>query len=146
MTEAEQLLIERACERLITAYSHLIDGGEAARVADLFTADGVWESADARFDGGPAIAQAFSRRQANAGRRSRHVCTNVAVEVGSADEATGHCYFTLYRVDGVEAGRPAHTTTPAMVGDYADRFVRTADGWRFAHRRASAAFLEDNRE
>jgi hypothetical protein len=27
-----------------------------------------------------------------------------------------------------------------IVGDYHDRLVRTADGWRIAHRRATAAF------
>jgi ketosteroid isomerase-like protein len=146
MTETDRLVIERACERLIAAYGHLIDGGEAARVADLFTADGVWESPEARFDGRDAIGEAFSRRQANASRRSRHVCTNVAVEVVSPDEATARCYFTLYRADGIDPGRPASTTVPVMVGDYVDRFVRTSDGWRFAQRRASVAFLEGHRE
>jgi hypothetical protein len=135
--------VERAYSRLVSAYSHRIDFGEAARVADLFTEDGVWESAEATMRGREQIAAGFGRRQANTGRRSRHVCTNLAVvSLVSEDEAEAVCYFTLYRADGVDGDRAAPLDgEPVIVGDYHDRLVRTADdGWRFAHRRAVAAF------
>jgi hypothetical protein len=41
MDETARLLAERACERLVTQYCHLVDHGEAARVgqnADVPTA------------------------------------------------------------------------------------------------------------
>jgi ketosteroid isomerase-like protein len=133
---------ERACERLIVAYTHLIDFGEAARVAELFTEDGVWESAEATMRSRDEIAAGFARRQDNTGRRSRHVCTNVAVDLISATEAAGVCYFTLYRADGVDPAAVAPLEGPAIVGEYHDRFVRTDDGWRIAHRRATAAFVK----
>jgi len=85
-------MIERECERLIVAYSHMIDFGHAGNVADLFTADGVWESAERHLDGGDAIAASFRARQANTGRRSRHVCTNVAIDVLGPDTAKGVSY------------------------------------------------------
>jgi hypothetical protein len=135
----EQLLIERACERLIVAYSHFIDFGEAGRVGELFTADGVWESPEATMRGQEQVTAGFGRRQANAGRRSRHVCTNVAIDIVGPDEAKGVCYFSLYRADGVGEGA-APLDGPVMVGEYRDRFVRTADGWRIAHRVASVGF------
>ena len=140
MDDLERLLAERACESLIVSYSHLIDFGEAGRVAELFTDDGIWESAETTMRGREQIAAGFGRRQANTGRRSRHVCTNVAIDVESATEAQGVCYFTLYRADNVE-GPVASVEGPEMVGEYRDRFVRTADGWRIAHRRATAGFL-----
>ena len=140
MDASERLSIERACERLVVAYSHLIDFGEAGRVGELFTEDGVWESAEATMRGRQQITAGFGRRQANAGRRSRHVCTNIAVDVVSAVEATGVCYFSLYRADGVD-GPVAPLDGPAIVGDYRDRFVRTEEGWRIAHRAANAAFV-----
>lgn len=130
----------RDCESLVVAYSHHIDMDEAAKVAALFTEDGVWESAEATMEGRDQIAAAFEQRQANAGRRSRHVCTNVAVTLTSADTADGLCYFTLYRADGVE-GAVVFDTVPAMVGEYRDRFRRTSDGWRIAHRTATAGFI-----
>jgi ketosteroid isomerase-like protein len=140
MDDVERLLIERECERLIVAYSHLIDMGEAARVAELFTEDGVWESADATMRGRAQIHAGFGRRQDNTARRSRHVCTNVAVAVTSATEATGLCYFTLYRADGVDTAT-APVEGPEIVGEYRDAFVRTDDGWRIARRTASAGFV-----
>src|SRR5512143_164907 len=106
-------MIERACERLIVAYSHMIDFGEAGNVADLFTDDGVWESSERHLDGSAQIAASFQARQANTGRRSRHVCTNVAIDVSGPDAATGVSYYTLYREDDVES-ETAELDGPAM--------------------------------
>ncbi|HEX9888213.1 MAG TPA: nuclear transport factor 2 family protein [Nitriliruptorales bacterium] len=136
MTELDVIGIERACERLVIAYTHLVDGGEAAAVADLFAPDGVWSFGDERCEGREAIRSAFARRQAS-DRTSRHVCTNLRVDVVDADHASGVVYVTLYRFDGPGPASP----DPVMVGDYRDRFVRTADGWRFDQRHATAVFV-----
>ena len=136
----DELSAIHACERLIVAYTHLIDMGEAAKVAELFTDDGVWESAEATMEGREQIAAGFGRRQANTGRRSRHVCTNVSVTLTSSDRAEGLCYFTLYRADDVDAA-VVFDTVPTMVGEYRDRFRRTPDGWRIEHRTATAGFI-----
>lgn len=39
----EQLLAERACERLVLGFAHRLDLGEPPTVAELFTEDGIWE-------------------------------------------------------------------------------------------------------
>ena len=141
MTEPmERALIERECERLIVAYSHYIDFGDAARVAELFTDDGVWQSPEARLAGRTAIERAFTQRQANTGRRSRHVCTNIAIDVVAPERATGVCYFTLYRADAVE-GKTAPVEGPEIVGEYRDTYVLTPDGWRISERIASTGFV-----
>lgn len=140
MNDLDRVLIERECEALIVAYSHLIDFGEAGRVGDLFTDDGVWQSSEARLDGRAAIGNAFARRQGNTGRRSRHVCTNIAIDVVSNTEANGLCYFTLWRADDVE-GQVARVGGPEMVGEYRDTFVRTDSGWRIQRRIATAGFM-----
>jgi SnoaL-like domain len=57
-----RLLDERACERLIIDYTHLVDFGEAARIADLFMTDGVWEAGGLRMDGQDAIRARASWR------------------------------------------------------------------------------------
>lgn len=145
MDDLARFTIERACEQLIVAYSHLIDFGEAGRVGELFSDDGVWESAEARMGSRVEITAGFGRRQANAERRSRHVCTNVAIDVVSPTEANGVCYFTLYRADGVK-GPVAPVEGPEMVGQYRDRFVLTPDGWRIAYRKAEAAFIRPPRK
>lgn len=138
-----RLLDERACERLVIDYTHHVDSGEAARIADLFTADGVWEAEGIRMDGQDAIRAGFGARQGVTRRTSRHVCTNVAITLTGPDEATGLSYLINYRHDSRTgtAELPAPIGHPKFVGEYHDRFVRTADGWRIAHRRCTLAFV-----
>lgn len=141
MEPIERLLIERECERLIYAYCHVVDHGEAARVADLFAEDGVWASPEATREGREAIRKAFQARQDNAGRMSRHVCSTPLVEVVDADHATAVTYLTLYRHDGAPGRRVSPLDgLPEFVGEYRDAFVRTADGWRFGRRDFVGAF------
>jgi hypothetical protein len=141
MTDLEKLLIERECERLIYLYCHWTDHGEAARVADLFTEDGVWISADRTMNGRSAILTGFRARQTNERRMSRHVCTTPVIDVVDADTADGVVYLTLYRHDG-EAGRATSPTqAPSMIGEYRDRFVRTAAGWRIQRREIQISFI-----
>jgi uncharacterized protein (TIGR02246 family) len=138
MDDLFRLGAEHACAALITRYTHLVDEGRASEVADLFTPDGVWASPESTFDGRDAIRAAFLRRE-KSGRRSRHVCTNVAVDVEDEAKATGLCYLTLYRTDA--EGMPARGTTPDLIGVYRDRFTRTEDGWRFASRLTEVTFV-----
>jgi SnoaL-like domain len=51
MDGLERLLIERDCTRLSVDYGRLVDFGQAARVADLFTEDGLCELSAGRFEG-----------------------------------------------------------------------------------------------
>jgi uncharacterized protein (TIGR02246 family) len=143
MDPVARLLAERACERLMTDYTRFVDFGEASRIADLFTVDGVWEAEGVRMDGRDAIRAGFSARQGVERRTSRHVCTNIAVDVLGPDEAQALSYLVNFRHDsrtGI-AERPAPVDHPKFVGEYHDRFVRTANGWQFLHRRCDLAFL-----
>jgi len=140
MDDLQRLLIERACERLMAEYCHLVDHGQAARVADLFTENGVWSSPRTTMAGRPAIRDGFRRRQDRADRASRHVCCNPLTEVQDETHASGVIYLTLYRHDG-EAGEPITPMAAlAAVGEYRDVFVRTAEGWRFERRDFVASF------
>jgi ketosteroid isomerase-like protein len=140
MDDVERSVAERACERLVYEYCHLIDLGTADRVHELFTDDGVWEAGRIVMTGIEEIREGFGRR-AEMSRTSRHVCTNVVINVLSEDSAEGVSYVTLYRHDGEGDGPAPTNDQPVMVGHYADRFARTEDGWRIAHRRAEIAFM-----
>lgn len=141
MDATERMLIERECERLVTLYCHYVDHGEAARIADLFTKDGVWSGPGARMEGEDQVRKGFQARQDNKARMSRHVCNNLLVDVIDEDHATGTVYLTLYRHDGDEDRSFSPIEGPALVGEYQDRFVRTAEGWRFAERVTTASFV-----
>ena len=137
-----RLADERACERLIVRYTHLVDFGRAPEIADLFTDDGVWRTDDFEMRGRDEILAGFGRRQGVTRRQSRHVCTNVLIEV-DGDRATGLCYLVNYRHDSEtgEAEKPAPADVPKFVGEYHDTFRRTEDGWRFVDRYCDMAFV-----
>jgi phosphopantetheinyl transferase len=132
--EHQRALIEDECRRLVLRYAHMIDFGDAAQVGTLFARDAVWESEYARKSGLEDIQASFSSRQEKTHRKARHVCTNILIDVESDTEASGTTYVLLYRFD--ENGRAKDVIRgPRMIGEYQDRFVRTADGWRFANRK-----------
>ena len=141
MESIDQLLIERECERLVTAYCHYVDHGEAEKIADLFSDDGIWRGPGVEMNGIEEVRKGFTARQANAGRMSRHVCNNLLIDVVDEDNATGTVYLTLYRHDGDVQRRTSPLEGPDLVGEYRDRFVRTEAGWRFAERDTKVSFL-----
>jgi len=143
MDDIQKLLIERECERLINQYCLFVDFGEASRIAELFTEDGWWENDSIRMVGQDGIRREFATRQDVTRRTSRHLCTNVLIDVINGDRATGVCYLINYRHDSPtgEAEMPALSDTPKFVGEYRDTFVRTPDGWRFATRRCDITFV-----
>ncbi|MFB8080089.1 nuclear transport factor 2 family protein [Streptomyces sp. NPDC056013] len=135
----EQLLAERACERLVIDFVHRLDLGDPGSVAELFTRDGTWQwPADGRrITGRDALRIYFGSRPAD--RLSRRICTNVLVTVTSTDTATGTTYFTTYRVDGYSGGlvppRP-----PVQVGHYEDTFLKVDGAWLLATRTLFLSF------
>ncbi|MDH6113850.1 hypothetical protein P3T36_005638 [Kitasatospora sp. MAP12-15] len=138
----EQLLAERACERLIVEFVRRLDLGEPGTVAELFTPDGVWEwpHGDRRVQGREALRAYFGSRPAD--RLSRRMCTNVLVTVDSATRAHATSYFATYRVDGYTGGMVA-PRLPANVGHYEDTFHRIDGSWLLASRRTMLPFGGD---
>jgi hypothetical protein len=136
-----KILIERECARLVTQYCHYVDHDEAAKIADLFTEDGVWKSAQFTMIGRHQIRKGFQKRQDNKGRMSRHVCNNLLIDVISETEAIGTVYLILYFHDGDPGRTSSPTDSLQKLGEYRDRFAKTKDGWRFARRESVANFL-----
>jgi hypothetical protein len=143
VNELDRLLAERACERLIVEYCRLVDFGHAAGIADLFTDDGTWTGVDLVLSGREQIRAWFTEREGLARRVSRHVCTNVGVEVTSLEEAQSVCYLVNYRHDRQEGDErlPVPADVPKYVGECRDRFRLTPEGWRFAARQVDIAFV-----
>lgn len=138
------IVAERACERLLYEYARRVDRGEAADIADLFTHDGVWFGADGTgMHGRDAIREAFTQRQSLTRRQSRHVITNVLVDVRSDDEAEAVAYLVNYRHDSTTgtAEHPAPSDHPKFVGEYHLVFRHVDGEWRIASLRFDLAFL-----
>jgi len=94
-------------------------------------------------EGQEQLRKGFGAREANTARMSRHVCNNLLLEVIDNDHAEGTVYLTLYRHDGEEGRKLSPLEGTAVVGEYRDRFVRTAQGWRFEERRIFVSFLRE---
>jgi hypothetical protein len=139
----ERIAIERECERLTYRYCEAVDFGHAARLADVFAVAGVFDNGDLHLVGRDQIRRVFAERQLVRQLRTRHVCTNIHVDVTGPADATGVVYLTLYRRRGPEdRSVPVPETSPAVVGSYHDRYVRADEGWRITARRLEAPFAD----
>ncbi|MFC9863478.1 MULTISPECIES: nuclear transport factor 2 family protein [unclassified Streptomyces] len=135
----EQLLAERACERLVVEFVRRLDLGDPPAVADLFTPDGRWEwpAGGRRIEGREALRTYFGSRPAD--RHSRRMCTNILVTVDSPTTASSTTYFATFRVDGAGDTLPA-PRLPANVGHYEDMFRKVDGVWLLASRTLVLAF------
>lgn len=139
MNDQDQMLARLACESLITKYTHIADFGPGATMVDLFTEDGVWSSGNETYTGHDELQAFFGRDKGHA--KSRHVASNMLVTLTSDDEAEGLSYFTLYRYTEEKPRVPDLADQPVILGEYRDRYRRTADGWRIADRQAQVGFV-----
>jgi len=125
----ERRAAEADCARLIALYANLNDEARWDEVAALYVEDGLMfrpTAPEAPVAGREAILAAFKSRPP---RITRHICSNVVIDVGSDDTARGTSAMLLFTGEGAP-----------LVGSFHDRFVLTDDGWRFAERRGSLIF------
>ena len=139
MNEDQRNAIVKACETLSIAYARAVDFRDYDYFVTLFTEDGELDTGRP-MSGRAAIAAALSHRPDEL--RSRHVISNVFIDVLNEREARGISYLTLYRHVGPESlkGEPIPFDGPAGVGHYEDRFEKTAEGWKFKRRKLHFAF------
>lgn len=65
-----------------------------------------------------------------------HIVQNILIDVEDGQNANGSAVFTFH---GTRRDDPG-ALTPRVVGRYRDRFVLTAQGWRFARRETDMVF------
>ena len=134
--------IQHDCEALSIAYARAIDFRDYDDFVALFADDGVLDVGRS-VQGREAIAKSIAKRPDTL--RSRHVITNIFVDVVDADHARGISYLTLYRQVSDPSGAPREpvpSALPAAVGHYQDQFIRLTNGWRFQSRTLHLAFRD----
>ncbi|MBI1350332.1 MAG: hypothetical protein GC156_04360 [Actinomycetales bacterium] len=145
-----QLVDVHNCTSLVVRYTHLIDLGHPELVWELFAEDGIWEfpAAGIALRGRDELRTGIAEHLTGDTWLARHICTNTDITLTDAYHAEGLTYFMNYRhyfdhpVDAAaDLDRVVAPIGPVRhIGEYVDRFVRTEDGWRFAHRRTRLAF------
>ena len=137
MTELERMLAEHACARLCTQFHILIDAYHYHEVARLFTDDAVWHHRTGQLVGFAAIRDYLAAKATTP--ITRHLLTNVLIDVDDPRRARGTAYVTMY-YGAPGAGPVAPLSNPMIVVTYEDEFRRTESGWRFASRRPIPTF------
>lgn len=139
LSALEQIEIERACERIVYAYSRALDLGDMNAAADLFAANGSMArpmAPDQMVQGREAIRASLLTRPKTL--LTKHLATNVIIDVESRDSARGISYLTMISSTPPPDGKPPFVSTgPVYFGEFKDRYVRENGVWRFLERRGS---------
>jgi hypothetical protein len=143
MDGLDRLFAERECERLTHRWCRFADGGEASRLAELFTEDGIFTTPDMTLRGRAEIAGTFAEREVLADLRTLHLCTNIDVEVLGSSTARGWVNVCLFRRWGdAGATTPVPVTTPSLVATYEDTYELVEGRWLFAARTQRVVFAD----
>ncbi|MGJ8689604.1 MAG: nuclear transport factor 2 family protein [Gammaproteobacteria bacterium] len=117
-----------ACSNLVTDYAYHRDQFNAKEFANLFTEDASLTVVSQTWVGRAEIEQRIEGLKT--GSTIRHEMSTIRIVPIDADHATGVSYATIYSA-------PAGVSSVsgfALMGEYHDEFVRTADGWKFSKR------------
>jgi len=126
---------EDAIRNLLFHYCELMDAGDLERVADVFAKAVIVGADGAQLAHGRDEVLAMYRsgnraERTSGGRRSKHVNTNVLVEVDEeADRAISRSYWVLLVSTSLE-----EPVRAIMAGTYHDTFARTDGAWHFTER------------
>lgn len=141
LSSIERLEIESACQRLSYEYLRALDGNDWDGLASCFVEQGVLArpmQPDQLLQGREAIRASMQARPK--GLMTRHLATNVMIEVISRDSATGVTTLAMIGcTPAPDAKPPFESGGPLYFGEFRDRFVRDAGQWKFLERRGSIA-------
>jgi 3-phenylpropionate/cinnamic acid dioxygenase small subunit len=119
-----------AITALVMTYAERLDAGDLDGVAALFS-HATWRS-PARTEplrGAEEVRHAYDGVLLYDGiPATRHVVTNLVVELEPPDRARARSYFTVFQA------RPDFPLQAIICGRYHDTFERTAGVWRFTDR------------
>ncbi|HEU4624680.1 MAG TPA: nuclear transport factor 2 family protein [Steroidobacteraceae bacterium] len=139
LSAAERSEIERACERLVYVYSRALDLGDMNAAADCFAEQGSMARPmmpDQIIQGRETIRASLLTRPKTL--LTKHLATNVTIDVESRDSARGLSYLTMISTTPPADGKPPFVSQgPIYFGEFKDRFIRENGVWKFLERRGS---------
>jgi hypothetical protein len=138
LSAAERIEIERACERIVYAYSRALDLGDMSAAADFFAENGSLArpmAPDTVIQGRETIRASLLTRPKTL--LTKHLATNIMIDVESRDSASGLSYLTMISTSPGDAKPPFVSQGPIYFGEFKDRFVRENGAWKILERRGS---------
>lgn len=128
-----------AIRTLVHEYAERIDTGDLDGLAALFI-DATWGSSGrgSRLRGAEQVRRGYDGVILYDGVPcTKHVISNVTIELTGATTATARSYFTVLQA------RPDFPLQPIIAGRYHDRFERVEGRWRFADRQIIPDLIGD---
>jgi ketosteroid isomerase-like protein len=125
---------------LVNSYAELLDAGDFDAVAALF-ADATWraEMTGQVLRGAAEVRRVYDRVALYDGSpRTKHLMTNLTIEVRPDGTAGGRCYFTV--LQGIVPGEPIQVV---LSGRYVDEYRKVDGRWRFSDRLFVADIIGD---
>lgn len=139
MSEIQMLLDERDIVAVISRYCRALDTKNWALLGEVFLPEATADLATtSELVGIEAIVDRI-RTALELLDDSQHLVGNHEVAV-DGDNATHRCYLQAQHVRAAAVGGPNYL----VGGRYEDRLVRTAAGWRIAHRTLTVMWTDGN--
>ncbi len=139
LSSTERMEIERACERLVYDYSRALDLGDMSGAADCFAVNGSMARPmmpDVVIEGRENIRASLLTRPKTL--LTKHLATNVMIDVQDRDHASGLSYLTMISCTPGDGATPPHLSAgPLWFGEFRDRYVREDGQWKLLERRGS---------
>lgn len=134
-----RLLDERDIIALAARYCRALDTNDWAGLDDVFLQDATAQLGSATLLEGIEAIRGRIRTALEHLDDSQHLVGNHEVTVDD-DSGTHRCYLQAQHIRRMPEGSPHYI----VAGRYEDRVVRTADGWRIAHRTLTVMWTEGN--
>ena len=134
-----ELLDKNQIADLCARYAFALDQKDWPTLRTCFTDAPVFVHPGGRIEGVDGIVER-ARGALEPLDASHHLLGNTVVDI-DGDDATSICYF---QAQHVRAGTPGGDTY-FIAGSYADRLVRTPQGWRIAERVQAYLWRDGNR-
>ncbi len=131
----QELRDREAIRDVLADYCHTMDGRDEKGFREIWTEDAVYDVGGAfgSFTGPDEIAGG-ARLIWNAFTQTHHWNANIIVQTTGSDRAVATSNVVAHLVD-------AQGNLILNASDYADEFVRTANGWRFQKRSITIHYL-----
>ena len=139
MTELQTLIDERDIRDVVFRYCRSLDTKDWSLLDEVFMSDSTAELGTPTTLVGIEAIRGRIRKRLEHLDDSQHLVGNHEIDV-TGDTATHRCYLQAQHVRADAHGSPNYI----VAGRYEDRLVRTANGWRIAHRTLTVMWTEGN--
>lgn len=131
--------VYRDCINLVTDYAYHRDRYDAVAFSNLFTEDATLKVGNGSWEGRSNIRARIEGLDSSGS--IRHLMSTIRIEPIDELHATGVSYATIY----TSTAGSNSTEGFAIIGEYHDNFVLTADGWRISKRELKPVFSYDDK-